>query len=68
MAQIRPSYMKVICPTAPTQAVTLNAGFEMPSWFDLKTLDMYGPEDENGILRATEEIHSLIQTEMSAGK
>lgn len=67
MAQIRPSYMKVICPTAPTVPVTLNAGFRMPSWFDLKTLDMYGPEDEDGIRAATVQIQSLIQTEISAG-
>lgn len=68
MAQIRPPYMKVICPTAPTVPVTLNAGFRMPSWFDLKTLDMYGPEDEEGIRAATLQIQSLIQTEISAGK
>ncbi|XP_031635351.1 acyl-protein thioesterase 1 [Contarinia nasturtii] len=67
MAQIRPSYMKVICPTAPTMPVTLNAGFEMPSWFDLKTLDMYGPEDEEGIKRATANVQSLVQSEISAG-
>lgn len=67
MAQIRPACMKVICPTAPTMPVTLNAGFEMPSWFDLKTLDMYGPEDEDGIKKATVNIHSLIQSEIQAG-
>lgn len=67
MAQIRPSYMKVICPTAPTMPVTLNAGFQMPSWFDLKTLDMYGPEDEAGIKEATKSVHQMIQTEISAG-
>lgn len=67
MAQIRPPYMKVICPTAPTISVTLNAGFRMPSWFDLKTLDMYGPEDEAGIKLATVNIHSLIQSEISSG-
>lgn len=67
MAQIRPSYMKVICPTAPTMPVTLNAGFEMPSWFDLRTLDMYGPEDEQGIKKATVNIHSLIEAEVKAG-
>lgn len=47
--------------------VTLNAGFEMPSWFDLRTLDMYGPEDEDGIRKATVNIHSLIQSEIQAG-
>jgi len=67
MAQIRPSYMKVICPTAATMPVTLNAGFQMPSWFDLKTLDMYGPEDEDGIKKATTNVQQMIQSEISAG-
>lgn len=49
MATSRPSHVKVICPTAPTMPVTLNAGFRMPSWFDLKTLDESGPEDDQGI-------------------
>lgn len=49
MAAIRPPYVKVICPTAPTMPVTLNAGFRMPSWFDLRTLDASGAEDEEGI-------------------
>lgn len=48
MGAIRPPYVKVICPTAPTMPVTLNSGFRMPSWFDLKTLDESGPEDEQG--------------------
>lgn len=59
--------MKVICPTAPTMPVTLNAGFQMPSWFDLKTLDMYGPEDADGIKSAAANITKLIQSEISAG-
>lgn len=67
MAQVRPSYMKVICPTAPTMSVTLNAGFQMPSWFDLRTLDMYGPEDEEGIKKASANIQTMIQSEISAG-
>lgn len=67
MGQIRPPYMKVICPTAPTIPVTLNAGFEMPSWFDLRTLDMYGPEDTDGIKEATKNIHSLMDAEIQAG-
>lgn len=48
IAAIRPPYCKVICPTARTMPVTLNAGFRMPSWFDLKSLDVGGPEDEEG--------------------
>ncbi|CAG2059956.1 unnamed protein product [Timema podura] len=47
--------------------VTLNAGFRMPSWFDLRTLDANGPEDEEGIRRATELVHSMIEQEVKAG-
>ncbi|XP_050499275.1 acyl-protein thioesterase 1 [Diabrotica virgifera virgifera] len=67
MAAVRPPHVKVICPTAPTIQVTLNAGFRMPSWFDLKSLDESGPEDEPGIKAATKQIHSLIETEVNAG-
>ncbi|KAG8233983.1 hypothetical protein J437_LFUL014444 [Ladona fulva] len=35
--------------------------------FDLRTLDVNGPEDEEGIRRATELIHSMIETEVKAG-
>lgn len=49
MAAIKPAHVKVVCPTAPTMPVTLNAGFRMPSWFDLKTLDASGPEDDIGM-------------------
>lgn len=67
LAAVRPPFMKVICPTAPTQPVSLNAGFRMPSWFDLKTLDIGGPEDEPGIRSARDNIHGMINKELSAG-
>lgn len=59
--------MKVICPTAPVMSVTLNAGFQMPSWFDLKSLDIGGEEDEAGIRNATKNVHSWISKEIEAG-
>lgn len=62
-----PSHMKVICPTAKLMPVSLNAGFEMRSWFDLKTLDISGPEDEQGIKEATTLVHSIITKEIQAG-
>lgn len=48
--------------------VTLNAGFRMPSWFDLRTLDATAPEDEEGIVRATEHVHRLIANEIKVSK
>ncbi|KAK1127054.1 hypothetical protein QLX08_002554 [Tetragonisca angustula] len=67
MGAVRSPHIKVICPTAPTVPVTLNAGFRMPSWFDLRSLEPSGPEDEEGIRRAAEMVHSLIAEEVAAG-
>lgn len=67
IAAIRGPHVKVICPTAATMPVTLNAGFRMPSWFDLRTLDATAPEDDEGILRATNLVHGLIADEVKAG-
>lgn len=67
MAQIRPSHMKVICPTAKVMPVTLNAGFQMNSWFDLKTLDISGPEDEAGIKDASTLVQGIISSELKSG-
>lgn len=66
IAAIRGPHVKVICPTAATMPVTLNAGFRMPSWFDLRTLDATAPEDDEGILRATGLVHGLISAEIKA--
>lgn len=52
---------------SPPMPVTLNAGFQMPSWFDLKSLDVSGPEDVEGINKATETIHNLINAEIADG-
>lgn len=67
MRHVRPSHMKVICPTANRMPVSLNGGFEMPSWFDLKTLDISAPEDEEGIRKATTNIHNMINSEIQSG-
>jgi lysophospholipase-2 len=37
------------------------------SRFDLRTLDANGPEDEEGIRRATELVHSMIEQEINSG-
>ncbi len=67
MGAIRPPHMKVICPTAKTMPVTLNSGFAMPSWFDLKSLEISGDEDTDGIKTAASNVHALIQSEMQSG-
>eukprot|EP00092_Neocalanus_flemingeri_P016134 GFUD01017462.1.p1 GENE.GFUD01017462.1~~GFUD01017462.1.p1 ORF type:complete len:240 (-),score=74.31 GFUD01017462.1:304-1023(-) len=67
IAAIRPPHVKVICPTARKMPVTLNSGFQMPSWFDLKSLDPAGEEDEAGIKSAAKLVDSLIAEEVKSG-
>ena len=67
LSSIKPPGGKLICPSANKMSVTLNSGFTMPSWFDLKSLNPNGPEDEAGIKKASEYIVSLIEAEISAG-
>jgi len=67
LAEIKPPNLKIVCPTAAAQPVTLNGGMSMPSWFDLKSLDISGPEDRAGIISASENIHKLIDSEVSSG-
>jgi predicted esterase len=33
------SNVRIVCPNAPTQPVTLNGGMRMPSWFNMNSLD-----------------------------
>lgn len=47
--------------------VTLNHGFPMPSWFDLYSLTSSDRQDEAGIEKAKQLIHSIISDEEKAG-
>lgn len=39
----------------------------MNSWFDIATLDMDGPEDDQGIKAAAKTVEDLIEAEIAAG-
>lgn len=67
LAQIKPKFAKLICPTAETSPVTMNGGFPMPSWFDIKALSYNAPEDIDGIKKSTKLVHKLITDEEKAG-
>ncbi|XP_013380529.1 acyl-protein thioesterase 1 [Lingula anatina] len=65
--QARIPYIKYILPNAPIQPVTLNAGFKMPSWFDIRGLSPDSPEDAEGIKKAAASLEELIEAEEKAG-
>ncbi|CAB9527698.1 Acyl-protein thioesterase [Seminavis robusta] len=56
-------YLKIILPTAPTQPVTMNMGMAMPSWYDIKGLDMKSNEQCDGIETSQSRIEQILQTE-----
>ncbi|GFP59252.1 acyl-protein thioesterase 1 [Trichoderma asperellum] len=68
--------VKFILPNARVMPITVNGGFPMPAWFDVKslgassnmTLDERSRDtDEAGILESRAYLYSLIQSEVSQG-
>ncbi|XP_048761444.2 acyl-protein thioesterase 1-like isoform X1 [Ostrea edulis] len=60
-------HIKCVCPNAPINSVTLNAGMKMPSWFDIIGLSPDSPEDEEGIKSSSEILKKLIEDEEKEG-
>ena len=63
---IKPKYLKVVCPTAPTAPVSLNFGMAMPSWYDIFHLDddpSRPREDMEGVKRSAAFLSSMIEAE-----
>lgn len=59
--------MKIICPTAPHMPVTLNGGMRMPAWFDVFHLGEGKRYDEEGLTKASSEVHTLLESEVLEG-
>ena len=69
MNSIRPDFLKIVCPTAPSIPVTLNMGMRMPAWYDIKTLDTTDPskrEDLDGVLESADYLSQLIKDESTS--
>lgn len=61
------NHVKVLCPNAPRQAVSMSSGFKMPSWFDIKSLNFDSEEDEEGIVKSSDDLKELIKAEVKSG-
>ena len=59
--------VRFIFPHAPEQAVTINQGQVMRSWYDIKTMDLHSRADMPGVLESEQAIHALIQEQIDAG-
>jgi len=56
-----------IFPNAPIQAVTINAGMKMRSWYDILEMSFERKVDSEGIYQSSASIELLIQKEMDRG-
>ncbi|TWX59514.1 alpha/beta hydrolase [Colwellia hornerae] len=59
--------IRFIFPHAPEQAVTINQGYVMRSWYDIKSMDLHNRADMPGVLESEQAIHALIQQQVDAG-
>ena len=64
-----PSSAKVrfIFPHAPMLPVTINGGYVMPAWYDVKSLDLSQEEDAAGIQSSQRQLEALLRHELERG-
>jgi len=56
-----------IFPHAPMQAVTINQGFMMRAWYDIRSQDIASEQDEEGIRYSQNTLDALIQQQIDNG-
>jgi phospholipase/carboxylesterase len=59
--------IRFIFPHAPEQAVTINQGYVMRSWYDIKSMDLHNRADMAGVLDSEVKVKALIQEQIDAG-
>lgn len=59
--------VRFILPHAPDQPVTVNGGYSMPAWYDIRRPEIDREVDEAGIRRSVTYLNSLIAEEQARG-
>jgi phospholipase/carboxylesterase len=59
--------IRFIFPHAPEQPVTINQGYVMRSWYDIKSMDLHNRADMEGVLVSEKRVQALIQEQIDAG-
>ncbi len=58
---------RFVLPQAPTRAVTINGGYEMPSWYDIKAMSPARAIDRDQLEASAQRILSLIEAQRDSG-
>ena len=59
--------IRFVFPHAPSLPVTLNGGYVMPAWYDIRGSDLVSLQDDAGIRHSASAIEALIEFEASRG-
>jgi phospholipase/carboxylesterase len=59
--------LRFIFPHAPVRPVTINGGYPMRAWYDIRSIDKSAPQDAEGILESQTAVTRLIENEESRG-
>ncbi|WP_282166152.1 alpha/beta hydrolase [Shewanella japonica] len=59
--------IRFVFPHAPEQPVTINGGYIMRSWYDIKSMDLHDRADINGVLASEKAVKALIHEQIEAG-
>jgi len=59
--------VRVVLPHAPTRAVTINGGMQMPAWYDIKGTDFEARQDSAGLHESAQQVQALIEREVHGG-
>jgi len=59
--------IRFVFPHARVRPVTINNGYAMRAWYDIKALALEGPEDDAGIRESENIVRALIQVQRDAG-
>lgn len=58
---------RFLLPQAPTRAVTVNGGYEMPSWYDIKAMSPARAIDRDQLEGSAQRILALIEGQRDSG-
>jgi phospholipase/carboxylesterase len=59
--------VRYVFPHAPTRPVTINNGYVMRAWYDIRVTDLVREEDERGLRDSQQQIAELIDRERERG-
>ena len=59
--------IRFVFPHAPYRSITINGGMNMRAWYDVKSLDRKGAQDEQGIRQSGSFLEELIDQENKRG-